>query len=55
MRKALVPNLEGFSADEIQAILTILVYEKGRMDDNREYADLVNDLVALENRERRWM
>lgn len=55
MREVLVPNLDEFEADEIQKILALLAYEKSRVEDRKEYRELLNNLVVFMDQDgRKW-
>ena len=47
MQDALVPHLDNFEEDEIQKILTLLAYEKSRIEGKREYDELINNLLIF--------
>ena len=55
MQVALVPHLDNFEEDEVNKILTLLAYEKSRIECKREYDELVNNLVIFMDKERRKM
>ena len=52
MQDALVPQLNNFEEDEIQKILTLLAYEKSRIEGKREYDELINNLLIFLNKGR---
>jgi hypothetical protein len=53
MQDALVPHLDNFEEDEIQKILTLLAYEKSRIEGKREYDELINNLLIFMDKGRR--
>lgn len=55
MQDALIPHLDNFEEDEIQKILTLLAYEKSRIEGKREYDELINNLLIFMDKRRREM
>ena len=55
MQDELVPNLENFEEEEIQKILTLIAYEKSRIEGKREYDELINNLLIFIDKGRRKM
>lgn len=47
MQDALVPHLDNFEEDEIQKILTLLAYEKSRIEGKLEYDELINNFLVF--------
>jgi hypothetical protein len=53
MQDELLPRLEEFNEDEVEKILTLLAFEKNRIEGKREYEELITNLLIFIDEERR--
>ncbi|WP_310603228.1 ATP-binding protein [Anaerosporobacter sp.] len=53
MQDELIPCLENFDEEEVDKILAILAFEKNRMEEKREYKELINNLLTFIDKEGR--
>lgn len=55
MKTDLEPNLDSFTDDEARKILAILAYKKNITENNKEYEELLNNLINFIDSEKRYI